>query len=63
MHPCAINPESRLRRYSAEVGWPVREFRGRRRTARRSVNAASLAGAAWAGALVLRSVHRSLRAR
>jgi HAD superfamily hydrolase (TIGR01490 family) len=59
--PCAINPEARLRRYCAEVGWPVREFRGRRRTARRSVNAASLAGAAWAAALALRSVRRTFR--
>jgi len=61
--PCAINPEARLRRYAAEVGWPVREFRGRRRTARRGINAASLAGAAWAAGLVIRAVRRSLRAR
>ena len=27
--PCAINPDRRLRRYAAEVGWPVREFRTR----------------------------------
>ncbi|MEN0129418.1 MAG: HAD-IB family hydrolase [Brevundimonas sp.] len=62
-HPCAINPDGRLRRYAAEIGWPVREFRGRRRAARRGVNAASLAGAAWAATLVIRSVHRSIRAR
>lgn len=61
--PCAINPERRLRRFAAEVGWPVREFRGRRRAARRGVNAASLAGAAWAASLVLRALRRSLRGR
>ena len=61
--PCAINPERRLRRYAAEAGWPVREFRGRRRAARRGVNAASLAGAAWAASLVVRALRRSLRSR
>ncbi|WP_029289819.1 HAD family phosphatase [Cellulomonas sp. HZM] len=61
--PCAINPEPRLRRHAAEVGWPVREFRGRRRAARRGVNAASLAGAAWAAALVGRAALRAVRAR
>ncbi|ADG75626.1 HAD-superfamily subfamily IB hydrolase, TIGR01490 [Cellulomonas flavigena DSM 20109] len=62
-HPCAINPDRRLRRHAAEVGWPVREFRTRRRQARRGVNAASLAGLAWAVAVVLRAVSRSLRRR
>ena len=30
-HPIAINPDRRLRRYAARVGWPVHEFRSRRR--------------------------------
>ncbi|MCC2315416.1 HAD family hydrolase [Cellulomonas xiejunii] len=62
-HPCAINPDRRLRRHAAEVGWPVREFRSRRRQARRGVNAASLAGLAWAVAVVVRAVSRSVRRR
>ncbi|WP_082131427.1 HAD family hydrolase [Cellulomonas sp. FA1] len=62
-HPCAINPDRRLRRHAAEVGWPVREFRHRRTQARRGVNAASLAGLVWAGAVVVRAVRRSLRRR
>lgn len=62
-HPCAINPDRRLRRHAAEVGWPVREFRTRRRQARRGVNAASLAGLAWAVAVVARAVRRSVRRR
>ncbi len=62
-HPCAINPDARLRRHAADVGWPVREFRTRRTQARRGVNAASLAGIAWAGAVVVRAVRRSLRRR
>ncbi|KGM13536.1 haloacid dehalogenase [Cellulomonas bogoriensis 69B4 = DSM 16987] len=62
-HPVAINPDARLRRHARAVGWPVREFRGRRRAAaRRGVHAASLAGVAWVAGLVLRSVRRALRA-
>lgn len=61
-HPYAINPDGRLRRHARRVGWPMREFRGRRRaTARRSMHAASLAGAAWATRLVLRAAARRLR--
>jgi len=61
-HPVAINPDGRLRRHARAVGWPVREFRGRRRAAaRRSIHAASFAGVAWMAGLVLRSVRRALR--
>ena len=60
-HPCAINPDRRLRRHAAEVGWPVREFRTRRRNARRGTTVASLAGLVWASGLVTRSVLRSWR--
>jgi len=59
--PCAINPDRRLRRYAATVGWPVREFRNRRRNARRGTTVASLAGLAWAGGLVARAVLRQWR--
>ncbi len=62
-NPCAINPDRRLRRHAAGAGWPVREFRGRRRQARRGANAASLAGLAWAGAVVVRAVRRRLTGR
>lgn len=62
-HPVAINPDGRLRRHARAVGWPVREFRGRRRVAaRRSMHAARLAGVAWVVGLVWRSVRRALRA-
>lgn len=61
-HPVAINPDARLRRHARSAGWPVREFRGRRRrAARRSVQTASWAGAAWAAGLVLRALRRALR--
>jgi len=64
-HPCAINPDRRLRRYAAEVGWPVREFRAElrgpgRTAARRSARAASVAGLAWLAGLVVRTVQRRL---
>lgn len=61
-HPVAINADPRLRRHARNVGWPVREFRGRRRiAARRSMYTASWAGLAWALGLVLRAARRSLR--
>jgi HAD superfamily hydrolase (TIGR01490 family) len=61
-HPCAINPDARLRRHARTAGWPVREFRGRRRAAtRHGLRGASWAGAAWAVGLALRSVRRALR--
>ncbi|WP_069386331.1 HAD family hydrolase [Cellulosimicrobium cellulans] len=63
-YPCAINPDARLRRHAQDVGWPIREFRGRRRRVTRSgVRTASWAGAVWAGALVLRSVRRAVDRR
>jgi HAD superfamily hydrolase (TIGR01490 family) len=61
-HPCPINPDLRLRRHAQEVGWPIREFRGRsQRTAGRGVRTASWAGAAWVLGLVLRAARRRLR--
>ena len=60
-HPCPINPDLRLRRHAQEVGWPIREFRGRsQRTAGRGVRTASWAGAAWVLGLVLRAARRRL---
>jgi HAD superfamily hydrolase (TIGR01490 family) len=61
-HPVAINPDARLRRHAHRVGWPVREFRGRRSAAtRRGFRAASWAGAAWALGVIARSVGRAFR--
>ena len=39
----------------------MREFRNRRRNARRGTTVASLAGLAWAGGLVARAILRSWR--
>jgi HAD superfamily hydrolase (TIGR01490 family) len=61
-HPFAINPDARLRRHARAAGWPVREFRGRRRAAtRHGLRGASWAGAAWVVGLALRSARRALR--
>jgi HAD superfamily hydrolase (TIGR01490 family) len=61
--PCAINPDGRLRKHAAEVGWPMREFRGRRNATRRGVDAATVAGSAWVAGLVFRAVRRAVRSR
>lgn len=63
-HPCPINPDVRLRRYASDIGWPIREFRGRRhRVTNRSVRTASWAGAAWATGVVVRAIRRQIRKR
>ncbi|ACQ81502.1 HAD-superfamily subfamily IB hydrolase, TIGR01490 [Beutenbergia cavernae DSM 12333] len=62
-HPCAINPDPRLRLHCAGTGWPVRDFRRRRRSVKRGVTTASWAGAAWAAAVVARAIHRRLFGR
>ena len=59
--PFAINPDRRLRRHAALVGWPVREFRTRRRNTRRGTAVVSAAGLAWAFGLVARNVLRTWR--
>ncbi|GIG36028.1 HAD family hydrolase [Cellulomonas pakistanensis] len=61
--PCAINPDGRLRKHAAEVGWPMREFRGRRNATRRGVDAATIAGSAWVLGLVVRTARRAIRSR
>jgi len=60
-NPCAINPERRLRRLARQIGWPVRDFRGRRVLSRRNVRTASAAGAVWGTVVALRALRRRLR--
>lgn len=63
-HPVAINPDRRLRRHSRTAGWPVQEFRGRRRVAaRRGAQTASWAGAAWVANVMLRAARRAVERR
>lgn len=60
-NPCPINPDRRLRRYAATVGWPVRTFRTRKVFNRRNARTVSAAGALWALGLAVRSVFRNHR--
>jgi len=63
-HPVAINPDRRLRHHARTVGWPVQEFRGRRRVAaRRGAQTASWAGAAWMASVMLRAARRAVQRR
>ena len=45
-HPCAINPDGRLRAHARAAGWPVRDYRTGRKAVRIGLAAAGLAGAA-----------------
>lgn len=45
-HPCAINPDARLRAHARTKGWPVRDYRTGRKAARAGVATAALSGAA-----------------
>jgi HAD superfamily hydrolase (TIGR01490 family) len=49
-HPCAINPDARLRARARAEGWPVHDFRSGRRAARAGLVAAA-ATTALAGAV------------
>jgi len=64
---CAINPEPRLRLHAAEAGWPVRDFRRRRRDVgrgvRTGVRGAGWAGMAWTVAVVARALRRRFTRR
>jgi HAD superfamily hydrolase (TIGR01490 family) len=66
-HPCAINPEPRLRAHAIGAGWPVRDFGRRRRSMRDDLRtgarSARWAGAAWATTVVVRAVLRYVRSR
>ncbi|WNM24208.1 HAD family hydrolase [Demequina capsici] len=61
-HPCAINPDRRLRAHAKRCGWPVKDFRGRNSQGRRSIARASMTGSVWALMQVLRGIKRALLA-
>lgn len=60
-NPCAINPDARLRKHAKVAGWPTRDFRGKRRTAKSSLKTASWAGLVWAVALVVKRLTQRFR--
>ncbi|MDO5701321.1 MAG: HAD-IB family hydrolase [Bowdeniella nasicola] len=61
-NPVAVSPEPRLRRYARQHGWQIITFPSSRRRLMtgigRGVKSASLAGAVWAAAAVVRSLTR-----
>jgi HAD superfamily hydrolase (TIGR01490 family) len=60
-HPCAINPDGRLKAHAEEQDWQVRDYRTRRRAARLGLLGAGAAGA-MAGAIATGlAVRRSLK--
>ena len=59
-HPCAINPDSRLRAHAREHGWRVRDYRTGRKAVKFGVPTAAAAGA-LAGALAAASARRKSR--
>jgi HAD superfamily hydrolase (TIGR01490 family) len=44
-HPCAVNPDRRLRAHARRHGWRIRDYRGRRRNTTLVIAAAAGAGA------------------
>jgi HAD superfamily hydrolase (TIGR01490 family) len=59
-HPCAINPDAKLRHHAKANGWQVRDYRTGRKAARAGF-AAGLVGGAAAGALAAASALRDKR--
>ena len=59
-HPCAINPDGKLRRTALERGWPMKEFRNRRKDGRRGIVKASITGSVWVILAVLRGTKSAL---
>ena len=59
-HPCAINPDARLRAHAREHGWRVRDYRTGRKAVKVGVPTAAAAGA-LAGALAAASARRKSR--
>jgi HAD superfamily hydrolase (TIGR01490 family) len=60
-HPCAINPDARLRKHARGRGWPIKEFRGRNKNGRRGIVKASLTGMAWATLAVFRGISSAVK--
>ncbi len=59
-HPCAVNPDSKMKRAARAHGWPVKEFRNRRKSGRRGVVKASITGSVWVVLAVLRGIKSAL---
>jgi hypothetical protein len=43
-HPCAINPDAKLRAHAREQGWRIRDYRTGRKAARAGLVVGAVAG-------------------
>ncbi len=48
-HPCAVNPDARLRRHARAQGWRIRDYRTGRKAAKIGIPVAAAAGALVGG--------------
>ncbi len=55
-HPCAINPDTKLRKFAMAQGWAIKEFRDRRKSGRRGIVKASITGFVWVTMAVVRGL-------
>jgi HAD superfamily hydrolase (TIGR01490 family) len=60
-HPCAINPDSRLRAHAEELDWQIQDYRSGRRAARLGLLGAGAAGATAGAVATGFAVRRRLR--
>jgi HAD superfamily hydrolase (TIGR01490 family) len=60
-HPCAVNPDGRLRAYAEEQDWQVQDYRSGRRAARFGLLGAGAAGATAGAVATGFAVRRRLR--
>jgi HAD superfamily hydrolase (TIGR01490 family) len=60
-HPCAINPDARLREHAREQGWPIRDYRTGRKAARAMLLGAALTGGVAGGVAAGLAVRRRVR--
>ncbi|NDL57721.1 HAD family hydrolase [Phytoactinopolyspora mesophila] len=52
-HPCAVNPDRKLRKHAKQHGWRIRDYRGRRRNTTLGVAAGSGAVAGTAAGILI----------
>ncbi|MGQ0630920.1 MAG: HAD family hydrolase [Sporichthyaceae bacterium] len=62
-HPCAVNPDARLRAHAKEHGWRIRDYRTGRKAAKIGLPTAAGAGAVAGGIAAAISVSRRVHAR
>lgn len=60
-HPCAINPDAKLREHAAFHDWQIRDYRARRRAVRAGAWGAGSIGAAAGAFLAGQAIRRYLR--